>query len=209
MSSGPNWIPGKGSGRTLRARPYFRIGEETFEHIEQWIDAAEASGRNVRFGMNALVMLMARTNQAIAMEMSRGPNDPQERNPSAAWKIPVRRISSRYYKGWKVRRLAPGVWMLFNDTREAYFIEYGINHVGGGMTVTYRDGRTYIKSSRRVRRPIRKMSLMKTIKFMDQTRTGDRVWEAIWAPFRPGRVYTGRGGIVSDGVQSVPGMRTL
>lgn len=207
--SSPNWVPGKGSGRRLRPRGSFEISEQTFEHIEEWIQAAEETGRNARFGINALAMLMARTNQAIAMEMSRGPNDPQERNPDLAWKIPVRRISSRYYKGWKVRRLAPGVWMLYNDTREAWFIEYGINHVGQGFQVTYRDGRTYIKGSRRVRRPIRKMSLLRTLKSVDQTRAGERVWEAIFAPFRPGKVYRKRGGTIMDQVQSVEGMRYI
>jgi len=173
------------------------------------MEAAEASGRNTRWGMNALVMLMARTNQAFAQEMSRGPNDPQERLNNAAWKLPVRRITSRYYKGWKVRRLAPGVWMLYNDTREAYYLEYGINHVGAGFTVSYRDGRTYIKGSRRVRRPVRKLSLIKTLKFMDTTRTGERVWEQIFAPFRPGRRYSGRGFVFHDQVQSVRGMTNL
>ena len=207
--SEPNWTPGRGSGRSLRGRGRFYIGQDTFNTIDDWIRAAEMTGRNARYGMNALAMLMARTNQAFAMEMSRGPNDPQERLPSAAWKIPVRRISSRYYKGWKVKRLAPGVWELANDTREAYFIEFGINHVGQGMTVTYKDGRTYIKSSRRVRRPIRKMSLMKTLRFVDQTRAADRIWERIFSPFYPGRV--GRRGIstVTDQVQSVSGMRYI
>jgi len=206
--SEPNWTPGRGS-RSALGGGVFRISPETYESIEEWIQAAEQSGRNIRFGMNALAMLMARTNQAIAMEMSRGPNDPQERLPNAAWQIPVRRITSRYYKGWKVNRLAPGVWMLYNDTREAFFIEYGINHVGPGMTVTYRDGRTYIKSSRRVRRPIRKLSLIKTLRFVDQTRTGERVWEEVWAPFRPGHVHRRRGGIISDQVQSLSGMRYI
>lgn len=190
----------------------FRINDSIFHEIDDWIRAAEVSGRNVRFGMEALTMLLARTNQAFAQEMSRGPLDPRgTRYPDAAWKVPVRRITSRYYKGWKVKRLAPGVWMLYNFTREAYFIEFGINHVGQGFEVSYRDGRTYIKGSRRVRRPIRKMSLIRTLKFVDQTRAGERVWEVIWAPFRPGtRATSNRGeGIMRDQIQSVAGMRYL
>lgn len=164
--------------------------------------------------MNVLTSLLARTNQAFAQEMSRGPLDPQERKPDAAWKIPVRRISSAYYRGWKVRRLAPAVWMLYNDSREAYYIEYGINHVGRGTTVTYKNGRTYIKSGARVRRPIRKMSLIKTLNFVDHSRVGHRVWEMIWAPYRPGRRTSQsqlrRGqGISMDAVQSVSGMRFI
>ena len=188
----------------------FRISPRTFDDVDDWIRAAELSGRNIRFGVEALVMLMARTNQAFAQEMSRGPVDPQANRPEAAWKIPVRRITSRYYKGWKVKRVVPGVWMLYNDSREAYYIEFGINHVGPGVTVTYRDGRTYIKSSRRVRRPIRKMSLTRTLQLMDQSRAGDRVWEVIWSPFRPGRHFTARGQASGlNFVQAQRGMRWL
>lgn len=190
---------------------FVRISPQIFHDIDDWIRAAELSGRNVAPGMDMLVMMMARTNQAFAQEMSRGPLDPQENKPDAAWKIPVRRISGRYYRGWKVRRKGLGVWMLYNDTREAYFIEYGINHVGQGFSVSYRDGRRYIKGSRRVRRPIRKLSLMKTIRFVDQTRAGERVWEVIWAPYRQGyRGTSSRGaGVLRDQIQAVEGMRYL
>lgn len=198
----------------VAANSTFRINPRIFDEIDDWIRAAEISGQNVRFGMNVLTSLLARTNQAFAQEMSRGPYDPQERKPDAAWKIPVRRITSRYYQGWKVRRLAPAVWMLYNDSREAYYIEFGINHVGHGTTVTYRDGRTYIKGSARVRRPIRKMSLIKTLRFVESTRVNDRVWELVWAPFRPGRPASTtpmrRGQAISmDAVQSVSGMRFI
>ena len=189
----------------------FRISEKTFNDIDDWIKAAEASGRNIRYGMNVLTMLMARTDQAFSQEMSRGPYDPQMRNSGAAWKIPVRRITGRYYQGWKVRRLAPGVWIVYNDSREAYFIEYGINRRGGGGTdVSGRGGVTYSKGSRRVRRPVRKLALMKTLRAMDRTHAAHRVWEVVWAPFRPGRRATFPGeGIISDQVQAVSGIRFL
>ncbi len=188
----------------------FRISERTFNDIDSWIRAAELSGRNIDKGMNILTMLMARTNQAFAQDMSRGPLDPRQQNPGAAWKLPVRRISGRYYKGWKVRRLAPGTWILYNDTREAYFIEYGINHAGQGAAAGARGGREYHKGSRRVRRPVRKLTLIKTLRALDRTHAGDRVWEVIWAPFRPGRSASRRGSnVISDGVQAVQGMRFI
>lgn len=182
----------------------FRISSETFEAYDDWIRAAEASGRNAQFGVNALVSLMARTNQAFAMEMARGVVDPRMQNRAAAWKIPVRRITSRYYKGWKVQRLAPGVWILFNDSREAFYIEFGI-HPGSRRGTEH--GNTY---DARVRRPIRKLSLIRTLKLMDESRAGERVWEQIFAPFRPGRRVTSRGDLlINDAVQSVPGMRNI
>jgi hypothetical protein len=187
-----------------------RISDKTFNDIEDWMKAAEISGRNVRYGLNAFAMILARTNQAIAQEMSAGPVDPHGTMDSAAYKIPVRRITGRYYKGWQVKRLAPGVWMLYNASREAYFIEFGINHVGAGHEVTYRDGRTYIKSGRRVRRPIRKLSLIKTMRFVDQSRAGYRVTEAVFGSFRQGRTYQKRGdAIVTEQVQAMPGMRYI
>lgn len=183
----------------------FRISPDTFDAFDDWIRAAQATSRNAQYGVNALVMLLARTNQAFAMQMSAGVIDPRMRNKAAAWKIPVRRITSRYYKGWKVQRLAPGVWMLYNDAREAWFIEFGI-HPTGSTRSTER-GTLY---NVRVRRPIRKLSLIRTLKFADQSRAGERIWEMIYSPFRPGRRATSRGGLlISDQVQSVMGMRNL
>lgn len=148
-------------------------------------------------------MLMAYTNQGFAKRMSAGPVDPQMRRPSAAWKIPVRRITSRYYQGWKVKRLAPGLWMLFNDSREAYYIEYGI-HPTGSLRATEK-GHLFVM---RVRRPIRKLSLKKTLAFVDESQAGARVWETSFAPFRPNFKYRGAGSLISlDQVQSMTGMR--
>lgn len=210
----------------------FRITPEIFDEIDDWIRAAERTGRNTQFGMDALVQLMARTNQAIAKEKSRGPVDPRGAMYDKAWKIPVRRITGRYYRGWRVRRITSGVWMLYNDSREAYFIEYGINHVGqgtdaGGRSSGHRghkaqgdttySGATpapqFNKGSRRVRRPIRKISLIATLRFMAQTRAEERVWEGIFSPFRQESHnfnFRDRGsGIVRDGLQSVEGMRNI
>ncbi len=188
----------------------FVISERTFKDIDDWIRAAEASGRNIRYGMNVLTMFAARTDQAFSQQMSRGPLDPREQNPGAAWKLPVRRISGRYYAGWKVKRLAPGAWIVYNDTREAYFIEYGINHVGSTY-VGGRGGRVYAKNSRRVRRPVRKLALLKTLRAMDRANVGHRVWEGIFSPFRGPRYGGSRGapGSAGDFVQSMPGMRFI
>lgn len=216
-------------------RQVFRISAETFDAYDDWIRAAQASGRNVRFGVNALVSLMARTNQAYAMQMSAGPIDTQARHgrrmtrgsylgrrfvagqngpatpqaiystTDAAWKIPVRRITSRYYKGWQVRRLAPGVWLLENTSREAWFIEFGIHPRSIRAT-----GQGTIYDAR-VRRPIRKLSLIKTLKLMDQSRAGERVWEVIYGGFREHATGRGRRGglLINDEVQAIEGMQRL
>jgi hypothetical protein len=148
-----------------RRRAFIQISDETFTEIEEYVRWAEAVGsrRNFNFGMNALVMMMAYTNLGIAQRMSAGPVDPSMTNVSAAWKIPVRRITEQYFMGWKVRRIANGIWQLYNDSREAYFIEFGI-HISGA----------------RVRRPIRKLSLMKTLKVLEETAVYHRIWADIY-----------------------------
>lgn len=182
----------------------FRINPGIYDEIDDWIRAAQTAERNVQYGMDTLVMLMSRTNQAFAMEMARGPVDPRGQMTRAAWKIPVRRITQRYYKGWKVKRLAPGVWMLFNDSREAYFIEFGIHP---GSTRASDKGTIY---DARVRRPIRKLSLIKTLRFVDQSRAGERVWETVYGSFRPSSRYRVRGSyLATSQIQSVEGMRNL
>jgi len=148
-----------------RRQRFLQISNETFTQIEEYIRWAETVGsqRNFNFGMNALVMMMAYTNLGIAQKMSAGPVDPQMRNASAAWRIPVRRITQHYFFGWKVRRLGTATWQLYNDSREAYFIEFGIH-----------------QSNARIRRPIRKLSLRKTLQLMETSRVYHRVWAEIY-----------------------------
>jgi hypothetical protein len=117
--------------------------------------------------MNTLAQILARIDQNYSMRMSSGPRDPRQQNPQAAWKIPVRRITGAYFQNWHVRRVARGVWVVYNPTREAYYIEYGIH-----------------PSGRRVRRPIRKMALIKTLKFADRHKVGQFVWEGIYGHMR-------------------------
>lgn len=214
----------------MRYRPddVLRIDQSTFDEIDDWIKAAEASGRSIQYGLNTLAMTMAYANMGIAQEMSRGPLDPRgvgvmeighrfvgdskgnvRRQPittQTAWKIPVRRITSRYYKGWKVKRLVPGTWMLYNDSREAYFIEFGI-HPTGSLRATEK-GHVFVM---RVRRPVAKLSLRKTLALVDTSNVAGRVWEASFAPFRENYVYRGHPGdlISLDQIQSMTGMRFI
>lgn len=129
------------------------------EAVIRW--AEYETPRDLRDAMNALCFNMALVNQGIARKMSFGPSDPKMERPALAWKLPVRRITGRYYLGWKIRRRGPAHWELYNDSREAYFIEFGINWHGG---------------NRRVRRPVRKLSLRKTMEFMMTTQMYHRVW---------------------------------
>jgi hypothetical protein len=157
-------------GPVTTTRGMLGISTDTFNAIEEYIRWAEGVPREFPRAMDILIRFMAYTNQGLAQKMSAGPHDPNQGNPQLAWKLPVRRISEKYYLGWKVRRLGMGVWQLYNDSREAYYIEFGIH-----------------TSNRRVRRPIRKLSLRRTLDAMMRTQAYHRVWCEIYANPRKGK----------------------
>jgi hypothetical protein len=151
---------------------------ETLNAFEQAIQWAEVYvPKKLRFAMNELVFYMALINQGYARKMSFGPYDPSGTNSALAWRTPdegIRRISQRYYVGWKVRQLKPAVWQLYNDSREAYYIEFGIH-----------------TSLSRIRRPVRKLSLRKTMDYMMSTNAWHRVWVDVHV--NPKYEHSGRG----------------
>jgi len=147
----------------------FTVTEKSLASLDAYISDLEQVGENFPIGMDMLVSLLARADRDYSKAMSLGPLDPRQQLPAAAWKIPVRRITSRYYYGWKIQRVARGVYRVYNDTREAWYIEYGIH-----------------TSPRRVIRPVRRRALTLTLKFADQTKAGERVWEMVFGPMRVG-----------------------
>lgn len=156
--------------RNVRGRGLVEISTDTFNAIEEYIRWAEGVPQKMPRAMDILSRFMSLTNLGIAQEMSRGALDPQQRNPSQAWRIPVRRISQRYFYGWQVKRISLGVWMLYNDSREAFYIEFGI----------HQNPATGQPASRRQRRPIRKLSLRRTLDAMMRTQAYHRVWAEIY-----------------------------
>jgi hypothetical protein len=180
------------------------IRTSTFDQIDDFITDLQSLGRSIQPGMEILTSTLAYTNQSFAQAMSRGPVDPQMRNRKAAWKIPVRRITGRYYLGWKTRRLKLGLWMVYNDSREAYYIEYGIHPTGSARQTKKRGPggqRGGTRYTMRVRRPIGKLSVIKTLRFVDTSRVGERVFDSVLEPMRPGRTYRQRGqGIAISGL---------
>lgn len=156
--------------------------KETIEMLEEQIRWCEVEmPAQLRVEMFRLSQVMAFAAQGFARKYAFGPEDPGANNPALAWKLPVRRITGRYYVGWKVRPTSIG-WQLYNDSREAYFIEYGINHMGAG---------------RRVRRPVLKLTLLKTLEFMRETGAYHRVLSRIM-------VHKGKGYGMGLHVQSPP-----
>jgi hypothetical protein len=76
----------------------------------------------------------------------------------------VQRITGRYFAGWTVRRARFGAWVIYNEERAAYMVEFGIGQ--------------------RIRRPVLKLSVLAMLKFVQTTRTAERFAEYIMAPRR-------------------------
>lgn len=176
----------------------FRATPDTINGMEDFIRWCEYDcPQKLPVAMNKLVKTMALVNQGEARMLSVGPRDPKQRNPAWAWKIPVRRISNRYFLGWQVMRLGQASYLLYNASREAYYIEFGISQVGGPG---FGSAQRYVPQ-RRIRRPIRKLSLRRTLYFMMRTHAYHRIWCDIFVD--PRRRTRGKG--FSQIVQS-PGM---
>jgi len=158
-----------------------QMSGETFEAIENYIRWCQLVPKKFPGAMNHLVRMMSLVHLGFAQQYSLGPRDPRQQTPANAWKLPVRRISGRYFFGWKVRRVSMGVWQVYNDSREAFFIEYGI----------HRNPATGQVSGKRIRRPINKLSLQRTLRFLATTPVADRIWADIYFP--PPGMRSGKG----------------
>jgi hypothetical protein len=158
------------------SKNFFAIDQRSLNAVESLIKWAETDVPALipKF-MNELVFYMAVYNQGVARKMAFGPYDPSGRDTSLAWRTPeqgIRRISERYYLGWKVNQVMYGVWRVYNDSREAYYIEFGISTVGWGS------GRHV--PARRIRRPVRKLSQIKTLEWALSTGAYHRIWADIY-----------------------------
>jgi len=166
-----------------RGKPLLSVEKSSINAVEAYIRWLSVEcPKYMHIGTNILCQQMAYVNQSEARRMSFGPHDPREQNPNAAWRLPVRRISERYYRGWKVKPIMNG-WMLFNDSREAYFIEFGISRVGFSWAIRGdRQERLGPRRTptRRIRRPVRKLSLIRTLKYMASTQAYHRIWSEIY-----------------------------
>lgn len=143
----------------------FTITRQTFRDIENFIADNKASQMRARFGMDALINLCVLTVKAAAQKQSMGPVAPNRRsNPAFAYRVPVQRITGRYFAGWRVRKLGNATWMLYNESKEAYLIEYGL----------------YMRQ----RRPVLANSVIEMLRLLQTTQTGERFMDWILAPRR-------------------------
>lgn len=144
----------------------FGISRQHFEDVENLIRAARTGSREMQSAMDLACRLMAHTTQAYALRYYRGAQAPSGR----PFTIPVRRITGRSGAGWRVRRVAPGAWEVYNEERGAWMVEHGI-----------------YAGNNRVRRPILKMSGVATLRFIQRTRFGERIMAETFGSLRDNR----------------------
>lgn len=143
----------------------FGITRKVFDDLERFMLDSQGSKEKTALGMDLLVRAMCMVTKGGAQRRSMGAVAPRKRSrPELAYRIPVQRITGRYFAGWTQRRVGLGRWILYNDTVEAYLIETG-THM-------------------RVRRPILKMSVIGMLSFIQTTKTADRFVDWVLAPRR-------------------------
>lgn len=153
------------SGRADIRPAGFGITLASIKSIEDFILDNKASRDKLHYGVDTLIRALASITLQEARNRSAGPVAPRHRSVAAlAFKIPVQRITGAYYAGWTLRRVRNAHWMVYNDSHEAWLIEYGIHQ--------------------RQRRPILKMSVVAMLKFIQTTRTAESFIDSVLAPRR-------------------------
>lgn len=186
MTNGPAWgsRPGTIPGAIMLSR-------ETFNQMDDAIEAMKGIPKAYEHGMNLLLRTIANFHKARAQAMTRGPMAPH----GSAWTIPVRRVSQELYHGWRARQIRPGMWEMFNPVEHAWDVEHGVNPRATGQVVP---------------RPVMKMSGLQTIRVLAGTQVGQRFSKQILAPLvdHRGRANPNTYVRIRDFERSLPGTVT-
>jgi hypothetical protein len=105
----------------------FSISRTTMTQINAYIAMNEESIHKVQAGMDLFVRAMVIIARSEAMKRSFGPLAPNRRSSAAlANRIPVQRITGKYYGDWYVLRLGNARWAVGNNSKESVLIETGM-----------------------------------------------------------------------------------
>jgi hypothetical protein len=159
-----------------------RIDESFFLKLREYKEDNINDIGKVKWAIDKIVMGYALVSQGEAQKRSLGPQvTPGSAGGSVrfgvrgrhlrnmaiptvgAWKIPVRRITGAYFEGWHISQVGHAVWLLTNVSREAYFIEFGINH--HSTTGLFGPSGQRV----RVRRPVMKLSVLEAMRKIEAT----------------------------------------
>lgn len=153
---------GVGSGYVPSRMEGIHIDPNTINDFVEVATSLKEAPERIALAIDNICAMYALVMLSSAQERSRGPVDPAMKNAAAAWKIPVRRITGAYFAGWDIRHVGLQHYQFFNSSREAFYIEFGINHTGiTGVQST--GGRV------RIRRPIMKLAVMQAISVIRST----------------------------------------
>lgn len=154
---------------------FVRLTDDSIRALEDYVSWTKNVARHkLPQADNYLAMFLAMLSGSYAQKYSAGmKRDPDD--TSKSWAMPVPRVTGRYLLGWRVQKIRNGIWMLTNDSREAFFIEYGI----------HRNPVTGEVSPRRIRRPVFKLSLLRTLEHIHNTPLIHRIISSALVP-RPG-----------------------
>lgn len=163
----PSW-----SSRSSTIPRAVGISRSDFSDVDQLIASLRRGTREFDSAMNLAAHLLSKTSQGFVQKYMRGQvlRGQDARRVPSSFGIPVRRISGRTYQGWRVRRIRSGVWELFNEERGAWAVEYGVVRGGHGR-----------------RRPVLKMSAVATLRFVQRTRFGNRIYHGTFGQLRTNR----------------------
>jgi len=137
------------------------LSTQSLNEVADLIDNIKRGTREFDKAMNVGAEIMAKLTQGHAQTMYRGPqmNAQGARETPSDWAIPVRRITGRTMRGWRVKMVRFGAWECYNEERGAYMVEFGIVRGGGG-----------------VKRPILKMSGNAALEMAMRSRLGQRIY---------------------------------
>jgi hypothetical protein len=137
------------------------LSRQSLDDLETLISSFRTGTREFDKAMNVGAEMMAKLTQGHAQRLTRGPqmNLTGARENPSTWAIPVRRITGRTYRGWRVKMIRFGAWECFTEERGAYMVEFGIVRGGGGK-----------------RRPILKMSGNSALDMAIRSRLGQRIY---------------------------------
>lgn len=154
----------------------FYIDPRSIDAFYEYAQDFKNNAEQFKWGMDKILMMYAYLALAGAQKRSLGPVDPTMQNMAAAWKVPVRRITGAYFLGWEVQHISLGVWALTNTSREAFFLEFGINHIMTGLTSSGGGARV------RIRRPVMKLAVLEAINIARQSNAAAAELVKIVAP---------------------------
>jgi hypothetical protein len=145
---------------------------ESLEAIEELLRWVQYRPRLFPKAADQLCRMLATLDMGFAQKYSAGwKRDPKDTR--RAWVTPVPRITWRYYLGWQVKKIRTGYWIMYNHSREAFYIEFGLHQT----------------ATRKVRRPVMKLAFRKVMTSTYRTSLESRVWANTFYP-RPGQPGT-------------------